>query len=299
MVGAMDAISRHSLSGLSVSQAMRRQVIQLNQDTPIGNSINSMVKYKINALLTTDAEGTPVGVLSKTDIMGAYYADLPIEAPIADIMSTHPLFCDPEDSLEDALEKMRSHGVYRLYVTGPEQTTVSGVLAYPDIVGMLYQYCHECKYSHFRRKKDLSLDSVRRLTVKDIMTREVQAIFKDESLLMVMEALSAYRFGALLIQDREKVPCGVISKTDLTLAYKHGVASATPSESIMSVPVKSCSQEDMLEATIQKMIYTDLHRLFVYRANPNDMVGVISLSDAARARSGSCHACVSSRIKIQ
>lgn len=295
----MDEISRHTLSGLSVSQAMRRQVIQLNQDTPIGNSINIMVKYKINALLTTDAEGRPLGVLSKTDIMGAYYAELPIESPIEDIMSTHPLFCDPEDSLEDALEKMRSHGVYRLYVTGTEQTKVSGVLAYPDIVGMLYHYCHECKYSHFRRKKDPSLDSVRRLTVKDIMTKEVQAIFKDEPLLTVMEALSAYRFGALLIQDRTKAPCGVISKTDLTLAYKHGVASETPSESIMSAPVKSCSQEDMLEETIQEMIYTDVHRFFVYRANQSDIVGVISLSDAARARSGSCHACVSSRIKVK
>ena len=295
----MDGIPRHTLSGLSVSEAMRRQVIQLNQGTPIGHSINILVKYKINALLTTDAEGIPVGVLSKTDIMGAYYADLPIDSPIADIMSTDPLFCNPGDSLEDALEKMRSHGVYRLYVTGPEQTKVSGVLAYPDIVGMLYQYCHECKYSHFRRKKDLSLESVRRLTVKDIMTKEVQAMFQDESLLMVMEALSAYRFGALLIQDRAKAPCGVISKTDLTLAYKHGVASETPSESIMSAPVKSCSQEDMLEETIQKMIYTDVHRLFVYRANSNDIVGVISLSDAARARSGSCHACVSSRIKVK
>lgn len=295
----MDEILRHTLSGLSVSQAMRRQVVQLNQSTPIDNSINIMVKYKINALLTTDAEGRPVGVLSKTDIMGAYYAELPIESPIEDIMNTHPLFCDPEDSLEDALEKMRSHGVYRLYVTGTEQTKVSGVIAYPDIVGMLYYYCHECKYSHFRRKKDHSLDSVRRLTVKDIMTKEVQAIFKDESLLTVMEALSAYRFGALLIQDRTKAPCGVISKTDLTLAYKHGVASETPSESIMSAPVKSCSQEDMLEETIQKMIYTDVHRLFVYRANPSDIVGVISLSDAARARSGSCHACVSSRIKVK
>lgn len=230
--------------------------------------------------------------------MGAYYAGLPIESPIEDIMSTLPLFCGPEDSLEDALEKMRSHSVYRLYVTGPKKSKVIGALAYPDIVGLLYQHCHVCKYSHFQRKRDRNMDSVRRFSVKDIMTMELKAVFKDESLHKVMEVLSVYRFGALLIQNRSKTPCGVISKTDLTLAYKHGVDPQTPSESIMSAPVQSCAAEDLLEDAIRKMIYTDVHRLFVHRVDPDDLVGVISLSDAARTRSGSCHACMSSRIKI-
>ena len=46
------------------------------------------------------------------------------------------------------------------------------------------------------------------------------------------------------------------------------------------------------------MIFSEVHRLFVYREDPQNIVGVLSLSDAARLRSGSCHACVSSRIKI-
>jgi predicted transcriptional regulator len=295
----MPAIVRHTLSGLTVSQVMRRQVIHLNLNTTIDNSINALIKYKINALLSTDSQGMPAGVLSKTEIMGAYYAGLPIESAIEDIMNTHILFSSPDDSLEDALEKMRSNSVYRLYVRGPEKTKVIGVLAYPDIVGLLYQYCHDCKYSHFQRKKDWHFDSVRRITVKSIMTKEPKAVFKDESLIKVMEELSVYRFGALLVQDRSKVPCGVISKTDLTLAYKHGVDSRTSSESIMSMPVQSCDSNDLLEEAIRKMIYTDVHRIFIYRDAPDNLVGVISLSDAARSRSGSCHACMSSRIKIE
>ncbi len=47
------------------------------------------------------------------------------------------------------------------------------------------------------------------------------------------------------------------------------------------------------------MIFAEVHRLFVYRKDPKKMVGVLSLSDAARLRSGSCQACVSSRIKIE
>lgn len=28
---------------------------------------------------------------------------------------------------------------------------VVGALAYPDIVGLLYQYCHDCEYNHLRQ----------------------------------------------------------------------------------------------------------------------------------------------------
>jgi predicted transcriptional regulator len=114
-----------------------------------------------------------------------------------------------------------------------------------------------------------------------------------------MEELSVYRFGAILVNNRENYPCGVISKTDLALAYKHGIDSDAQAETIMSSPVQSCSADELLEDAIRKMIFSDVHRLFVYQSKPIELDGVISLSDAARIRSGSCHACISSRIKLE
>jgi len=294
----MSKFGKNTLTGLVVGQAMRRQVIQLIKNTTIANSINALIKYKINALLTTDQAGKPIGVLSKTDIMGAYYACLPIDSPLEDIMSKPPLFCKPEDGLEKALQIMHSKGIYRLYVTDLENNHVVGALAYPDIVGLLYQYCHDCEYNHFRQKNKSNTDSIKRFFIKEIMTNEVKSVLKDDSLFQVMEELSMYRFGAILVKDRENTPCGVISKTDLTLAYKHGVDSETPAETIMSSPVQSCGADVLLEDAIRKMIFSDVHRLFVHRSKPDEIVGVISLSDAARIRSGSCHACISSRIKL-
>ncbi|MDA3916628.1 MAG: hypothetical protein PF690_06615 [Deltaproteobacteria bacterium] len=53
-----------------------------------------------------------------------------------------------------------------------------------------------------------------------------------------------------------------------------------------------------MESAIKSMILKDLHRLFVVSKKHQPVSGIISLSDAARFRSGSCHACVSSRIKV-
>lgn len=295
----MSKSDKNTLSGVVVSQAMRRQAIQLVKDTTIANSVNALIKYKVNALLITDQTGKPVGVLSKTDIMGAYYAGLPIDSPVEDIMSKPPLFCNPEDTLDKALQIMRSHRIYRLYIADSKNKNVVGALAYPDIVGLLYKYCHDCEYSNVQQKNKSMRDSVRRFSVKEIMTNEVKSVFSDDSLLQLMEELSIYRFGAILVKNRENYPCGVISKTDLALAYKHEIDSEAPAETIMSSPVQSCSADELLEDAIRKMIFSDVHRLFVYQSKPIELVGVISLSDAARIRSGSCHACISSRIKLE
>lgn len=290
---------KKTLTGLSVKEVMRRQVIYLPQDVSIGNGINALIKYKINAFLTKDENDLPVGVVSKTDIMGAYYACLPLETPLDNIMSSPPLFCSPYDSLESALDIMRSNGIYRLYVAGERPGEVLGTLAFPDIVGILYKYCHECEYSHLRQKRKKQADgTILRYKVKEVMTSSVKACGENDSLLQIMEELSMYRFGAVLITDNNNLPSGVVSKTDLTISYKHGVDSQIKAKTIMSSPVRSCEENELLESAIHKMIFTDIHRIFIYKDNPQNIVGVLSLSDAARIRSGSCHACISSRIRV-
>ena len=293
-------VQANTLRNLSVSRAMRRQVICLDQHKTIDHGINTIIKHKINALLVVGSQLQPIGVVSKTDIMGAYYAGLPIDSPLEYIMVSPPLFCRSTDSLETALEQMRSNKVYRLYVTDGHSEDPVGTLAYPDIVGLLYQYCHQCEYSHLNRKKqDNESDPTHRFKARELMTTGVKSIPMHETLSTVMDALAAYRFGAMLITNESGLPAGVISKTDLALTYKHGVTPLVTAETVMSTPIHTCDADSLLEEAIKTMILADIHRLFVHDGNKNQIVGVLSLSDAARGRSGSCHGCISSRIKVE
>jgi CBS domain-containing protein len=312
--------TKSTLSGLVVRQAMRRLTVQLPMETSIDHSINHLIKYKVNAVLVLGPEGKAVGVVSKSDIMGAYYAGLPIDSPLEHIMVGPPLFCRPEVALEDALDTMRTHGVYRLYVAEGKDDRILGALAYPDIVGLLYKFCHNCEYSHRHRQLGEGLADTggerKRYRVGEVMTKAVQAVATTDPVLQAIEVLSTYRFGAVLVHNAAQLPCGVVSKTDLTLAYKHAVDPETPAGDIMSAPVQVCRTDDLLEDAIKTMIYSDVHRLFVQsaastakagagavavpgaRAAASAVVGVFSLTDAARLRSGSCHACISSRIQL-
>lgn len=290
---------KKTLGGLLVKEAMRKQIVSLPQDAAIDRGITSLIKYKVNAFLTTKEKGRPVGVVSKTDIMGAYYAGLPLETPLDNIMSSPPLFCRPDDSLEAALDKMRTKGIYRLYVTGENPDEIVGALAYPDIVGLLYQYCHGCEYSHLGQNRKMKNDTgIHRYKVEEVMTPNVKAYHENESLMYIMEELSKYRFGAVLITDQHNIPSGVVSKTDLAISYKHGIDTQVTANTVMSSPISSCRESDFLEDAIHQMIFTDVHRLFVHTEDPKKIIGVLSLTDAARTLSGSCHACVSSRIRV-
>ncbi len=289
---------RSVLTGIKAREAMRRQVVSIRADASLDQCIRNTIKFKVNAVLATDEFEKPAGVVSKTDLMGAYYAGFPLDSPVESIMVGPPLSCRPDTPLEQAIDHMRSHRVHRLYVSEDEGKSVIGVLAYPDIVGLLYRYCAKCKRNTSMRKTgpdDKSSED--RIIAREVMTPDVKACGTNESLFEAMEGLAEYRFGAVLIRDARDRPVGVLSKTDLILAYRHGISAEAPVATIMNSPVKTCLSKDLLSQVVRRMILSDVHRLFVREdGNMNDrIVGVISLTDAAKVRSGSCKACTASR----
>jgi CBS domain-containing protein len=286
---------REVLKGLVVQEAMRRQVISLPQEAPLEQAVRFAVKYKVNAILIVAENRQGLGVVAKTDLMGAYYAGLPLDTPCGAVMTGPPLFCRPQDTLDSALEAMRTRMVHRLYVRDNRAPEVTGVLAYPDIVGLLYRYCNKCERS-LRARTGAAKALPDQLLVREVMTSGVHACGEEESLWQVMEGLAAHRFGAALIKNGAGRPAGVVSKTDLVLAYKHCLPPETGARRIMSAPVTACDGGAPVVDALKTMIFTDVHRVFVYRDAPENLVGVLSLSDVARFRSGTCRACLASRI---
>lgn len=289
------APQRSVLSGVRVATAMRRQVIRGALNSTLAGCINQMIKHKVGALLITDEHGKPSGVLSKTDLVFAYYAKLPVDTPVGELVSGAPVFCSPDDLLEDAVDRMHSNGIHRIYVQSAQVDQVVGTLSYLDVVGLLYKYCRKCRNNIFRKRRpdDNPLD---RLQVSDVMSTTVHTCRSKDSVGDVIETLTTSRCGAALILDAKSEPTGVISKTDLVLAYRHGLAIESPAGGIMQHPVRGCDAENLLSEALQQMLVRDVRRLFVHRADPRNIVGVLSLSDSARFRSGSCHACIAGRL---
>jgi signal-transduction protein with cAMP-binding, CBS, and nucleotidyltransferase domain len=285
------------MKDLTVHEAMRRLIINLTAEATLEEAIRYAVKFKVNAILITDPNQEAVGVVTKTDLMGAYYAGLPLDTPMASIMVGPPLFCRLDDTLDAALDCMRTHKIHRLYVREEGSQQAIGVLAYPDIVGLLYRYCHVCEKNLRRNASDSEHLLADRVRLREVMTPGVFALSDKANLLEVMEGLAAHKFGALLITGGDGAPAGVISKTDLILAYRHRIPPEAPAATVMTGRVEACDSQDILVNALRRMIFADVSRVFVFQESPGHIVGVFSLSDATRFRSGTCRACVSSRIR--
>lgn len=289
------------LIGFLVKDVMRRKVVKLTPESTIESALRIMIKHRVSGLLIEyPGSGRPAGVLSKTDIMGAYYADLPLSVQVGDIMSRPVLTCEREMFLEAALGRMKEHSVTRLYVTSNENTVV-GVLAYPEIVGLMYRHCHYCEKSLFkgRYRSDSTSAAILRFTVYDIMTPVVQTLSDDATIEQAIEQLSEPIGTEVVICDDKDTAQGVVSVTDVVMAYLRNRRQSEPAREIMTTPVRMCRAEAMLEEAIQTMIFADVGRLFVQDGQSGNIIGVLSLADTAKARSGSCQACIVSRISLK
>ncbi len=285
---------RGVIKGICVAEAMDHQVIQLPGKTPIRQCIRHIIKFKTNAVMVTDNDGTPLGVVSKTDIMGAYYAQIPVDSPICDIMVGPPYYCHSKDPLESAIDHMQTLEIHQLYVHDENDKDVVGMLSYSNIVGMLYRYCRHCLKSS-RSAGLFSKKQIPRLTATDVMTHDVISCDCSQTITQVIEILSERKKGAVLVTSQNNSTLGIISKTDLLFAYIREIPGDTPAQTIMNTPVNTCLAGDSLSEVIQQMLLYDIQRIFI-RAKINGKVnGVLSLSDATRFRSGTCKACGPSR----
>jgi signal-transduction protein with cAMP-binding, CBS, and nucleotidyltransferase domain len=295
----MTSASKSVFSRTKARDVMRSWLVALDKTETLNKVIQHLIKYKLNALLLTGPKGTAEGVVSKTDLMTAYYGEMPLSTPAEMIMVGPPSFCRPGDSLEAVLEAMSNQGIHRLYVAERVTGPAVGVVAYPDLVGFMYRVCRTCPSSHYMRPKKKKADeSSEELTVGEVMSHGVKTNYLNDPLHQVMEELASGHLGASLILDSTNHPLGVVSKSDLARAYLHQRPTSSPAGLVMAEPCHFCSDDDYVIDAVRSMIFHDYQRIFVRHGREGEPVGVLSLSDAARFRSGSCKACVSARLSL-
>ncbi len=278
-----------------VSQAMQKVVSSMHTNASMGDCIRQMIRSKTDAVLVVDNRDHPMGVVSKTDIMGAFYGALPKESHLEDIMMGPVQLCSQDDGIDTVLDAMKTRGIHQLFVKDTQEEQIVGKLEYSDIGGLLYRYCRNCRKSR-RHPEELENLKLPRLLVKEVMTGRVEVCKITDSLYQVMDLLSSRKLKAVPIVDDTGLAKGIISKTDLVVSYAHDISPESHAGDVMNAPVVSCGPDELLSQAILRMFITDIGHLFVLDPESDELLGVVSLSDAARFRSGTCRACSASRI---
>ncbi len=126
---------------MSVGDVCSREVVVTDRDDTIPHVSQLMREYHVGDAIVVEehnGERVPVGILTDRDIVVdliANGADLG-SITIGDVMSHDLLVIGEDDSLDDAIKRMRDRGVRRVPVVN-HRGGLEGILAVDDIIDLL------------------------------------------------------------------------------------------------------------------------------------------------------------------
>jgi CBS domain-containing protein len=127
---------------MTVGELCTRRVVIATRTESLVEAARRMREHHVGDLVVVDDAGgrrTPVGIVTDRDIVIGAVAE-PVRdlgrLTVADVMTADPVTARTNDSMLDALKKMRSHGIRRLPVVN-ETGVLEGILTFDDLLDVL------------------------------------------------------------------------------------------------------------------------------------------------------------------
>lgn len=126
------------------------------------------------------------------------------------------------------------------------------------------------------------------MSIDKVMTRQVVACGPEDSVAEAARIMWEHDCGFVPVVDAKRIPVGVLTDRDICMAaYTRGLRLHEMSaRSVMSTRLCVCTRDASLGAVEQLMAAAQVRRLPVVD-DAGALVGIVSLGDLARARSGS------------
>jgi len=123
--------------------------------------------------------------------------------------------------------------------------------------------------------------------VKEVMQRELVTCLVTTPIDHVMRRLVEYGVHALVVVDEDGYAIGIVSQTDVLLAYRARPADeATPQRAgeIMSSELITCAPAATLLEAVTLMTRNHIHRLVVAKPDSGHVypLGILSMTDIIR-----------------
>jgi CBS domain-containing protein len=135
---ARRASEDHPIGGM-VGDVMTRNVATCTGGDSLHRAAQLMWDRDCGAIPIVDAEGRAVGLVTDRDLcMAAYTRSRPLAAiPVSSLLSGQLFTCSSLNSIDEAVERMRTQRIRRLVVVEGKQQRVVGMLSLADVARYL------------------------------------------------------------------------------------------------------------------------------------------------------------------
>ena len=136
-----------------VEDVMIKNVITVEEPTSIKDAAKKMDEANVGSVLVTK-NNEPIGIITERDFVERYAAQgISLSNPVKDIMTLSLITIDPNDTIWEAAELMKTHNIHKLPVIKDKK--IVGIITNSDLVKLC----------------SLSSDSEMRRICDDILTR--------------------------------------------------------------------------------------------------------------------------------
>ena len=130
---------KHMMSGegVLVEDAMTKNIVTVEESTPIRNAVKEMDEANVGSILITK-NNEPVGIITERDVVRRYAVmGISLSKPVEDIMTLPLITVDPNDTIWEAAELMKSHKIHKLPVV--KNKKLVGIITNSDLVKLCSQ----------------------------------------------------------------------------------------------------------------------------------------------------------------
>jgi len=127
----------------SVLHAKNRVVVSIEPTATVATAVELLVRHNIGSLPVVETDGRLVGIFTERDVLRGLHrrGDAFCHAPIAQVMTSDPVCCEPNDTVHDAIGRMSEHQIGQLPVVHDDQ--VVGLVSVGDLVRVLHEAAEE------------------------------------------------------------------------------------------------------------------------------------------------------------
>lgn len=120
---------------MKVLNFMTKKPVTLKEENNVLSAVKEMQEYDCSFLPVVDDNHNIQGIVTNRDIIvKAIAKDKDFsKMPITDIMSKNVIFCEEEDSLQQAISQMSRHNIRRILVKN-NTGELSGILSIIDVI---------------------------------------------------------------------------------------------------------------------------------------------------------------------
>ncbi len=218
-------------NGLTVKEIMTPKIISLPNNTLLDEALIAMESNGIRHLLVTDAGGSPLGVVTHTDIVRKLEEDFfKAPRPVREYMSKRLETVASQTALQKAISIMNEKRISCVIIA--EGTNPIGIITERDIVKLIQQGIEF------------------HVSVDQVMSSPVFQVHPDTSLYDASRIMEKHRIRHLIVWDGEVI-CGLITNTDVVRSIRDNYRSYLEKEAMRTRKILDLIHEGVVEISCQ------------------------------------------------